>query len=145
MIMQELFDKITQQSIIRFIISGCIATVVNLAILYVLTDIFGIWYLISAVVSFLAAFFVSFSLQKFWTFGDRDTNQLHLQAVKYFIFSSINLVLNTIMIYIFTDFFGIWYILSQIFTAAIIAIESFIIYRFVIFKTLTIKNAITSL
>lgn len=132
-------------TIMRFGVSGGIATAVNLAILFALTEIFGVWYLLSAIFAFLLAFIVSFSLQKFWTFADFNINQFHTQATKYFLFSGINLALNTVLMYVFTDLLGVWYFLSQIFVAAIIAVESFLVYRFIIFKAPEIKHAITSL
>lgn len=131
--------------VLRFVIAGGTATVVNLTILYVLTDIFNVHYLISAIISFLVAFVVSFSLQKFWAFGDFGTAKLHIQATQYFLFSGVNLTLNTVLMYVFTDLLGVWYFLSQIFAAAIIAVESFLVYRFIIFKAAEIKHAITSL
>src|SRR3989344_202517 len=44
--------------IVRFVVSGGTATAVNLGILFVLTHLFGLWYLLSSVIAFLGAYFV---------------------------------------------------------------------------------------
>ena len=45
-----------KERIVRYIISGGTATGANLALLYVLTDWLGLWYLISAVLAFIGGF-----------------------------------------------------------------------------------------
>ena len=60
----------TQMRIVRFLISGSSAAGINLGTLFVLTHFFDVWYLLSSVVAFSVSFFVSFTLQKFWTFND---------------------------------------------------------------------------
>lgn len=51
----------------RYLISGGTAAAVYLALVYVLTDLAGVWYLASTTIGFVVAFLVSFSLQKLWT------------------------------------------------------------------------------
>ena len=72
-----------QMRFLRFLISGGTAAVVDLLFLYVLTDGIHMWYLLSSVLAFLAAFSVSFTLQKRWTFRDRSNDRLHVQAPVY--------------------------------------------------------------
>jgi hypothetical protein len=45
-----------------------------------------------------------------------------------------NLILNTLFLYIFTDLFEFWYILSQVFSTALLTILNFFLYRHVIFQ-----------
>lgn len=117
----------------RYVISGGTAAAVDLVLLFVLTHFFHVWYILSAILAFVGAFFVSFFLQKFWTFRDMSKEGAHKQAVIYFIVSSINLGINTFLMYVFTETFGVYYILSQILASLLIAMESFFIYRHFIF------------
>jgi len=122
------------KTFVKYIISGGLAGGTDLILLFVFTDIFGIWYLSSAVLAFVVAFFVSFFLQKFWTFRDNNREKMFGQMKLYLIVCVINLVVNTAGMYILVDKVKIMYILAQIIMSGFIAISSFIIYRFFIFK-----------
>jgi len=118
----------------KYIISGCTAAVTDLVLLYIFTDILHIWYLLSAILAFIIAFFVSFYLQKYWTFRDNSRDKIYTQMSLYFLVGIINLSINTGGMYILVDKFNIMYILAQIMMGALIAVSSFLIYRFIIFK-----------
>ncbi len=120
--------------IVRYILAGSIGAFINLALMYVLTDILGIWYLLSSSMAFVAAFFASFFLQKFWTFGDGDKKAMYKQMRAYLSVALINLAINGLLMYIFVDQFKIWHILAQIMANGIIACESYFIYKFFIFN-----------
>ena len=120
---------------VRYLIAGGTSTAIDLGILYVLTEFAGWWYLVSATAAFIVAFFVSFILQKFYTFNNRDTSRktVATQGAFYFTLALTNLGINTILMYALVEWAGVWYFLAQIISAAAIAVESFFIYRFVIF------------
>ena len=118
---------------IRFIISGGSAAAVHFALLYFLTDALSIWYLLSTTIAFVAAFTVSFTLQKFWTFRDRASNRVHVQIVWYLAVALGNLGLNTIGMYVLVNRLELWYIFAQGLTTATLAVESFFVYRYLIF------------
>lgn len=119
--------------IAKYIISGGTAAVVDLAALYIFVEWFHMWYVLSAVLAFLVAFCFSFTLQKFWTFKDRATQQMHKQATVYFVVSVINLGVNTLLMYIFVEYLHIHYFVSQIIAGGLLAISSFFIYSRFIF------------
>jgi putative flippase GtrA len=120
---------------IKYLISGGTAFLVDIALLYLMTHYGGIHYLWSAVLAFSGAFFVSFFMQKFWTFRDNEKKGIARQMYKYFAVGIMNLGLNTALMYLFVDKLKIWYILAQVIATALIAITSFLIYNFYIFNT----------
>jgi putative flippase GtrA len=120
--------------VVRYLISGGTAAATDLVLLYIFTSILHIWYLISAILAFIIAFVVSFILQKFWTFTDRSTERWRSQATIYFIITSTNLGLNTLLMYVFVDYFHIHYMISQFIVSGLIAIESYFIYQIFVFK-----------
>jgi len=120
--------------IIKFLISGGTATAVDLGFLYIFTDIYKIHYLVSAVLAFVIAFCVSFYLQKFWTFRDDSREKLYAQLSQYIAVTLTNLVVNTYGMFFLVEKWGIKYLLAQIIMSGFIAIFSFIIYRFIIFR-----------
>lgn len=122
------------RQIVRYIISGGTAALVNLVLLYIFTDIFKIWYLLSSILAFCVTFFVSFFLQKYWTFRNREQEKIYRQMGLYFVVAVTNLGLNTLLMYLSVDILRIWYLLAQVLVIAVIAVESFLIYKFLIFN-----------
>lgn len=118
----------------RFLVSGGFATGVNLGLLYTLTDWFGLWYLASAIVAFVVAFFISFTLQKFWTFEDRSQDGIHFQAGLFFAAALFNLGLNTLGLYLLVEYAGVHYLIAQIALSMVIAVENFFVYQRLIFR-----------
>lgn len=121
--------------VLKYIAAGGTAAVTDLLFLYIFTDWFGWHYLFSAVIAFLVAFGVSFILQKFWAFGDRNTDGMHKQAAIYLSVQAVNLLVNTLLIYLFVEWLSLWYMAAQFFAGIMIAVSSFFIYRTFIFKT----------
>jgi len=99
---------------IKFALVGVINTLVNLAVLYILTDIFGIYYLISAIFAFLIAVTNSFILNKLWTFKESISYKTSSRYIKFVLISVIALVINLIILYILVEYYAIWYIYAQI-------------------------------
>ena len=117
------------QRLLRYLAAGGTAAIVDIGLLYVFTDLFNIHYLWSAVWAFVGAFFVSFLLQKFWTFQDTNTDRMHVQMALYLFIALLNLLLNTFLMYLFVDKVHMWYIAAQILASGLIACESFFISR----------------
>ena len=69
----------------KFFIAGCTATSVDIFVYFALTYWVGLWYITSSISSFVIAFWVSFGLQKFWTFRDKNTEKLMTQTYLYFL------------------------------------------------------------
>ena len=116
--------------IARFLVSGGIVATVNLVSLYILTEVVFRWYMAGAVGAFIVSVFVSFTLQKFWTFRHHGT-QIRIVSRQFAIYLAItffNLLLNLAILFLMVEFFGIWYILAQVIASIVIACESFVLY-----------------
>lgn len=135
LLLTRVHDLVFRKNILaRYLVAGGVGASTNIGLLFLCTDIFKIWYLYSSVIAFSVAVFVSFVLQKFWTFGDRQIEKVHNQFVLYLIGALVGLGINATLMYIFVEYFGIWYIAAQIITGVFIAILNFLIYRFIVFK-----------
>ncbi|HUQ30348.1 MAG TPA: GtrA family protein [Candidatus Paceibacterota bacterium] len=132
---EKRYPRLTK--IARYLVSGGTAATVDLVLLYAFTEWADLWYLLSSVLAFIIAFGVSFVLQKFWTFQDHDKENMHVQAGVYLAVAVMNLTLNTFLVFFFVQHFGFHYLFAQIFTSALIAVESFFVYQRFIFRTPT--------
>lgn len=120
--------------IIRFLVSGGSAAATNLGVLYVCTSVFHTYYVWSSVIAFAVSFFVSFTMQKFWTFSDCSVQMLRSQMIKYLLFTVVNLGVNTLMMYELVEYAHFHYLYAQLVTMISIAFVSFFVYHFLIFK-----------
>ncbi len=121
------------RQIVKYLIAGGTSTSADLLIYFIFTYLVGLWYIESSVLSFTIAFWISFILQKFWTFRDKNTEKMMKQTYLYFFVAIINLGISTLLIYLFVDYINIHKFISKIFANIIIATESFFVYRYFIF------------
>ncbi len=122
------------QQIGRFLITGGIAFVVNISVLYVVTSVLHVYYLASIFVAFSASFSVSFLMQKFWTFKEHSRDFLRAQFYQYLTLQLVNLALNACLMYLFVEYVHLWYIFSQTIILLGLSIISFLVNRNYIFK-----------
>ncbi len=133
--------KILNNTIIKYLISGSTSAFIDLFILHLLDTYTGFHYLISVNLAFLCAFFMSFFLQKYWTFSDKTQGRTKIQMIMYFTISAINVSVNSFLIHTILNNFSVPTIfilrpvvIAQIIAAFFVATESFFIYRYLIFK-----------
>lgn len=121
--------------IIRYLFSGGAGAFVDIGLLFILVHFFDLWYLFSSVLAFIAAFCVSFTLQKFVTFNEYSKDRIPSQIIFYFFIATSNLVLNTFLMYVGVDLFGFHYVATQVFVSGFIATYSFFIYKYRVFHS----------
>lgn len=110
------------------------ATSVDFAATYFLTDVVGIWYVISNTIGATAGGAVSFSLCRVWVFNRRSAKWQH-QALRYLLAVVLSIGLNTLGVWFITETFGLQYLLAKTITAVIIGISvNFFMFRYFVFK-----------
>lgn len=119
--------------ILKFLAVGVVGISVNLGVFRTLY-ISGVPYLAGSVAGFLIAVFVGFILQKYWTFEDRSPGRTRAQFAFYAAVTLGNLALNTGVVYVLVGKLGVHYLLAQAFGAALVAVDSFLVYQTFIFK-----------
>jgi dolichol-phosphate mannosyltransferase len=110
--------------ILRFMLVGASGLVVNLVSLwlietFVLQGVFAsslsaaltdYTYLMAFVPAFLLAVVNNYILNSRWTFGERSAGRVGFP--KYLLVASATFPLDEVLLYIFTDWIGVWYVLS---------------------------------
>ena len=108
----------------KFALVGLIGLFVNEFMLFVFTDIFHIYYLISSVLGVELAIISNFTLHELWTFADRrKKSNTFTRFLLYNAFSFSGMALNVALLFVFTEIFGIYYLLSNIFAVFIVCIH----------------------
>jgi putative flippase GtrA len=110
------------EEFVKFCIVGSTGTVIHLGILYVLTEVFHIWYIISATAGFCVAVANNFVWNKYWTFQNRAP-EIPRQFVSYFVINVISLAINLSVLYVLTEYGGMWYMAAQV-VAILVALSN---------------------
>ncbi|HUS49331.1 MAG TPA: GtrA family protein [Candidatus Paceibacterota bacterium] len=125
--------KITKE-FARFVVVGVINTLIHLSVLYILTEFFSVYYILSSLLAFLVAVTNSFIMNTLWTFKRDIKHKTITRYGKFFLISIISSFSNLFFLYLFTELFGIWYMFSQIIAIGLTLMMNFIGYKFWIFK-----------
>lgn len=120
------YKKRIMSEFFKFASVGFIGTIINLIILYFFTETLGVYYLFSAVISFIIAMTSNFILNKVWTFKEKIKLEVSKKYVKFILVSVTALMVNLFFLYIFTEFFGIYYMISQIIAIGLALIINFL-------------------
>ena len=113
----------------RYIFVGGTAFVVDFFFLYFFSDICGIYYLISAVLSFIIYVTVNYIMSTKWVFNQDNIENKVLEFNLFILISSVGLVFTEILLYFFTDICGFYYLISKIIAAIIILFWNFLARR----------------
>ncbi len=98
---------------IKFCIVGASGSLINLALLYSLTEFLHVWYMMSAVLAFTIAVVNNFVWNKYWTFRNRAP-EISRQFVSFFVINVMSLSINLAVLYVLTEYCRIWYMAAQV-------------------------------
>ncbi|MBQ6630121.1 MAG: GtrA family protein [Methanobrevibacter sp.] len=113
----------------RYIFVGGTAFVVDFFFLYFFSDICGIYYLISGILSFIISVLVNYLMSIKWVFNQDDIENRIMEFNLFLIISTIGLIFTEILLYVFTDIIGLYYLISKILAAIIVLFWNFIARR----------------
>ena len=118
----------------RYVLAGSIAFSVDMSLLVILTEFFGLYYLLSAAIAFSAGLMTAYLFSIFWIFNKR---KLHNQWIELFIFALIGIVgigLNEVFIWFFTEQVRLHYAFSKIVSTALILPYNFFTKKYTLFN-----------
>ena len=121
-------------SFFRAQIAAFTATAVDFIIVIFLTELASLWYVISNICGTLCGAITSFLLGRNWAFVAKDKNMLW-QAVKYAMVATGSMGLNTLGVYLITEYGSINYIISKLLISAVVGIGfNYTLHRWFVFK-----------
>lgn len=131
-----LFKKDTDSIYIqffRYLFVGGFAFIVDFSLLYFFSDFCGIYYLISAMLSFIISLIVNYLISTYWVF---NKNQMKNRLMEFTVFSLIGvvgLIFTEIILYLCTDVIGLYYLISKIIATAIVMFWNFLARRYLFY------------
>ena len=130
--LNRLFKQSTDNIFIqlfRYVFVGGSAFIVDFFFLYFFSDICGIYYLISAVLSFIISVMVNYLLSTKWVFNQDNIDNKVLEFNLFILISAVGLLFTEILLYFFTDILNIYYLISKIIAAVIVLFWNFLARR----------------
>jgi dolichol-phosphate mannosyltransferase len=122
-----------RKQIIKFTSVGGFCLLVNLNILWILTEKLGIEDIIASVISFFLSNLVGFFLNKYFTFKAKNTNILR-EIYKYYAVMSSSFVANISCLFILVKIFDIWVIYATLIVSAIFYLYNYLMHKHWSFK-----------
>ena len=122
------------KKIVRYITAGVTGALIHFLVLITLKEIFFCSILLSTTTAFIIAGISSFLLQKYWTFKNKGTSEISLQMALYIVVALTNVGVNAGLMWFFSIKLGFYYLVAQVITSGLIAIESYILYNRIVFR-----------
>ncbi len=119
-------------NVFRFGIVGLSGIFVNCGLLYLLTEYIGLFYLVSSAVAIEVSIVSNFLLNDHWTFRNRETRKVSAKISRFLSFQCVamgGMLINISVLFFLTDFFGIYYIISNIIGILVTFSWNFIVNR----------------
>ena len=116
-IIKRIFIKQTDNlflQIIRYTIGGFLATVIEILSLYLLKEVFGLYYIIANVIGFLIGLYVRYIISKKIVFKVNNNISPQIDFIIFGIIGVIGLILDSTLVWIFTEKCKMYYLLSKI-------------------------------
>ncbi len=135
--MQKLFKDDTEKTLVqlfRYTFVGGASFLVDFGSLFIFTQYFGVYYLISAAIAFILGLIANYILSISWVFNNRTLGSVKLEFGVFALIGVVGLGFNEILIWVFTENFHIYYLISKIIAAILILFWNFFARKFTLFK-----------
>ena len=109
---------------------GASGVLVNLGLLFFLTEFFGLWYFLSYTLAISASITSNFILNKLWTFRESiDSQKTIVMYVKFVSVSLLGMAIQLGSVYVLVESFAVYYMLAALISIGIAGAINFVINR----------------
>jgi putative flippase GtrA len=115
--LQSRFPVLKNETVIqaiKYFIVGGFCTILDFALLYLLTVHGGLNYVLSSIISFMSGTLLNYYLCTYWIFNVRVVENRNHELFYYGIITAVGLGINTGLIWLLTEFAGIFFMLSKL-------------------------------
>jgi dolichol-phosphate mannosyltransferase len=119
-----------ENKLLKFLIVGGFGTIVNTFMLFTLTEFVFNNYLYSAPLAIETSIITNFLLNDNWTWkgiGEKGKKKSFLRLAKYNSAMICSMVINIILLFLMTSFIGIYYLISNVISIAIVTAINYLI------------------
>jgi len=135
--LQKLFFRPTRSVPVQFLryqLLGSLASIVDFGMLFLLTEAFGVYYLVSTGISFTLGLAVNYLVSIFWVFPRGKSRGHTLTFFAFLVLGVGSLALNQIFMRLFTERLLFFYGFSNLISNALISVANFFARRMLIIE-----------
>lgn len=114
------------EQFVKFGFVGVICFVIDYGVMILLTELFGVPYLISCTISFSISVVVNYYLSMSYIFTSRDDISKSKEFTIFVVLSVLGVLLTVLFMWMMTDLIGVHYMLSKIVVTGIVMAFNFI-------------------
>lgn len=118
----------------RYFCAGSLAFVTDFAILFLLTEFFGVNYLWSNLVAVSVGLLLSYLLCVKWVFLERRYSRVVFEFPIFTLTSIVGLLLNELLLWVCVEFAGIGYLVAKVIVTAAVFVFNFALKKNVLFR-----------
>ena len=117
----------------RYLVAGGTAFVIDFALLWFCTEKAGLNYLVSTLIGYTIGLLVSYLMSILWVFDQRRTRNLFYELGGFTLIGLIGIGLTSLLMWLLTDQWGLYYLLSKILTTIIVFFWNFAAKKILLF------------
>ena len=136
--LSKLFVDNANSTLLQFFrnaLVGSFAFVLELGLMYLLTECAHVYYLWSSVFSSLCAGGVNYLLSTIWVFNQSKVKNKPLEFILFTAIGALGLLLNVFFLWVLTDCIGLYYMFSKVIAMILVFTLIFFIRKYVLFTT----------
>ena len=122
------FGWLLSARFLKFCLVGLSGVVVNMGMLYTLTELCGLFYLVSSPIAIECSFLSNFLLNDLWTWrgvGVPGATERLKRLGKFHLVYGAGLLINVGLLYAITEYLGVYYLLANLVAIAVVTLWNF--------------------
>ena len=136
--LSKLFVDSANSTLLQFFrnaLVGSVAFVLELGLMYLLTECAHVYYLWSSVFSSLCAGGINYLLSTIWVFNQSKVKNKPLEFILFTAIGALGWLRNVFFLWLLTDCIGIYYMFSKVIAMILVFTLIFFIRKYVLFTT----------
>ncbi|MDP6511686.1 MAG: GtrA family protein [SAR202 cluster bacterium] len=120
--------------IARYLVAGGTAWLLDVTLLYLLTEFVGLHYLLSAAISFTVGVAITYVLSTIWVFKARAMQNRGAELAVFGTIGVVGLGLNELFLWFFTDPIAMHYMVGKVFSTVFVLAWNFAARKYMLFR-----------
>lgn len=117
---------------VKYGVIGSSSVIIDAGLLFIFTEFFGFWYMLSAIISQSVVVVFNFLMNRNWSF--KSNGLVHRQMVKYSLLLGFNYLYQLGALWLFVELFHLHYLLAKVFISMIMVSWNFLMFKYVVYK-----------
>lgn len=130
----EVVGSQTTREFIRYLVASAIALTADAGLLWLLTSVLNVDYLVSGAIAFLLGLTIVYTFSVLWVFEKRTLRSAKLEFTIFLTIGMIGLLFNELVLWLFTGYFGVYYLFSKLASVIVVFSWNFAARKFLLFR-----------